>query len=417
LSRSPETQGGPATAATPFARCLALLTAEAPGGEVWPAAGKELPVLRLDEATEVDEAPELAPSPLLAFAPPAFVQRGLPAQVLLGGTPEPALPAAPTAVPLPVPPTDAELAPPAPPAPSAPPSGDLPTPAALAPPASADFDPLAALAAADAEPTPLDGTAPQAATATAKSAPAPSWLEAFIDERRLQRPAAGTPTEARGAAPPPAAAVPLAATAAAAVDAPVLVQGAGRRSELPKIVVSSTPAAESPSTSRADWLPPAAGHGAATSAAAQPASPPGAPVDLRAPNWQEAFANRVQWLVDTQVGEAHLKLHPPELGAVDVKISLVDDKTYVQLTTATAAARDELANGLARLRDLFTGSGLELGGASVHNGRDGQQGGQESEAGGAARNSSPFNSFAADFDDLPAPAPRRGGLGRIDIFA
>jgi len=408
LLRSPETQGTPAPAATPFALCLALLTAEAPGGEAWPPAGKELPVLPLDVAAETDEATELAPSPLPAFAPPAFAQSALPTQLLLGAAPEPALPSATTAVPLPLPPTAAEVAPPALP------GGDLPTPDALAPHALADFDPLAGLASADAEPTPLDAAAPQAATATAKTAPAPSWLDAFIDERRLQRPAAATPTDVRAAAAPaPAAAAPLAA--AAAVDAPVVVQGAGRRSELPKIVVSGMPAAESPSASRAEWLAPAAGHSAATGAAAPPPSPPGAPVDLRSPNWQEAFANRVQWLVDTQVGEAHIKLNPPDLGAVDVKISLVDDKTYVQLTTATAATRDELANGLARLRELFTNSGLELGGASVHNGRAGQQGGQ-GEAGAALGHSAPFASLAADFDDLPALAPRHA-QGRIDIFA
>jgi flagellar hook-length control protein FliK len=413
LLRSPETQGAPAAAAAPFALCLALLTAEAPGGEAWPAAGKDLPVLPPDVAAETDDATELAPSPLAVFVPPAFAQGALPTQLLLGAAPEPALPSATTAVPLPLP--TAAVAPPALP------SGDLPTPDAPAPHTLAGFDPLAEFTAAGAEPTPLDAAVPQAATATAKTAPAPSWLDAFLDERRLQRPAVATPTDVRAAAAPAAAAAPLAAASAplataAAVDAPVVVQGAGRRNELPKIAVSSTPAAESPSASRAEWLPPAAGHSAATGAAGPPASPPGAPVDLRSPNWQEALANRVQWLVDTQVGEAHIKLNPPELGAVDVKISLVDDKTYVQLTTATAAARDELANGLARLRELFTGSGLELGGASVHNGRAGQQGGQGSEAGGAAGYSSPLTSFAADFDDLPALAARRA-QGRIDIFA
>jgi flagellar hook-length control protein FliK len=415
LLRLPETQGAPAAAATPFALCLALLTAEAPGGEAWPVAGKELPVLPLDVAAETDDVAELALSPLAVFGPPAFAQAALPAQLLLGAVPEPALPSATTAVPLPLLPTAAELAPPALP------SGDLPTPDALAPHHIAGFDPLAEFAALGSEPTPLDAAAPPAATATAKTAPAPSWLDAFIDERRLQRPAAATPADVRAAAAPAAAATPLAAASAplataAAVDAPVAVQGAGRRSELPKIVVSSTPAAESASASRAEWLPPAAGHSAATGAAAPPASPLGAPVDFRSPNWQEAFANRVQWLVDTQVGEAHIKLNPPELGAVDVKISLVDDKTYVQLTTATAAARDELANGLARLRELFTGSGLELGGASVHNGRAGPQGGQGSEAGGAAGHSSPLTAFAADLDGLPALASRRA-QGRIDIFA
>ena len=130
------------------------------------------------------------------------------------------------------------------------------------------------------------------------------------------------------------------------------------------------------------------GSGSATAAAAlPPPASPGAPVDLRSPNWQEAFANRVQWLVDTQVGEARIKLNPPELGAVDVKISLVDDKTYVQLTTATARPRaTSLSQSSAATARAFTRSGLELGGASVHDGRDGHASARRSwrECGGAA---------------------------------
>ena len=126
------------------------------------------------------------------------------------------------------------------------------------------------------------------------------------------------------------------------------------------------------------------------------------------------LANRVQWLVDTQVGEARIKVNPPELGAVDVTISLVDDKTYVQLTTATAAARDELSQSLPRLRELFAGSGLELGGASVHNGRDGHASGDG--RGTSAAEPRWFAGFADPGDDLAA-GPLRRSLGRIDVFA
>ena len=102
-----------------------------------------------------------------------------------------------------------------------------------------------------------------------------------------------------------------------------------------------------------------------------PPASPAAPVDPRTPHWHEAFASRLHWLVDHHVGEARIKLNPPELGALDVKISLQDDKTFVQLTAASSAARDELAQSLPRLRELLPPSGLELGGATVNGGRDG----------------------------------------------
>src|SRR5262249_49794116 len=93
-------------------------------------------------------------------------------------------------------------------------------------------------------------------------------------------------------------------------------------------------------------------------------------VDTTSTRWHENLATRIQWLVDHDVGEAKIKLNPPELGALDVKISLLDDKTFVQMTAHSANARDELAQGLPRLRELLSAGGLELGGATVSGGRD-----------------------------------------------
>jgi flagellar hook-length control protein FliK len=84
------------------------------------------------------------------------------------------------------------------------------------------------------------------------------------------------------------------------------------------------------------------------------------------------------------------------------------------LTTATAAARDELAQSLPRLRELFTASGLELGGASVHNGRDQRQAGDG--YGAASAEPRAGSTFPDRGDDL-APVLSRRSPGRIDVFA
>jgi flagellar hook-length control protein FliK len=410
LKRPPDAGG---SAPTTFALLLGLLTIPVPSGEAWPPAGKELPVLPLDPEADSDAAGGLAPSALSVLGLAVLTDAVLQARLRAGD----ALPSAPPSaapVSLPLPQADAAIVPPTVPS-------SEPTPAALAPQTLGDFDPLAALAAADVQTTPPEGAEPQAATATARITPAPAWLESFTaHERRLQRPLAAMPSESRAAAgPPPTATAPLLVlpqNGAAVAETPWAAHGVAPRLELPNDLVAVATAVESASSVSADFLP-ASGHGPATSSAAAPtATAPQAPVDLRSPSWHEAFASRVQYLVDTHVGEARIKLNPPELGAVDVKISLVDDKTYVQLTTATAAARDELAQSLPRLRELFTVSGLELGGASVHNGREGQPGAHGYGAGGAAARPEPLCSFAADLGDAPAPPPRRS-LGRIDVFA
>jgi flagellar hook-length control protein FliK len=191
-------------------------------------------------------------------------------------------------------------------------------------------------------------------------------------------------------------------------------QGGMRPVDEHKLGFTLATVAESPSLGQGDWLPSAGTAGNATSTAPSSPSLPSAPVDVRTPSWQEAFASRVQMLVDQQAGEARIRLNPPELGSVDVTISLVDDKTYVQLTTATVAARDELAQSLPRLRELLTVSGLDVGGASVQNGRDhypngGSYGTPDSE-------SRLVSAFAAPGDEPEIVSPLRS-QSRIDLFA
>ena len=399
----------------PFELLLGLLTALPPSGEPWPDAGKELPVVPESPEAEVDAAGELAPKPVLTFAPIAFADTAIQARLRAAETP-----AAPATAALPLPQPASTL--PLPPTPSG-------TPPVAPEPVTPNFAGSAALAvltANGAEALPFERADAEASTATAKPTSAQSWLQAFTaQDGRLQRPLTAAPIELPLAAAPPVTATPAvanlatAAVAATAVESSWAAQSAARRAEVPKLLAAVAAAGESasPSTSAADWLPPPGTPGGAPHAVAAPTVPVAAqPVDTRSPGWHEAFASRVQYLVDTQVGEARIKLNPPELGAVDVKISLVDDKTYVHLTTATAAARDELAQSLPRLRELFTVSGLELGGASVHNGRDGHHSGHGHGTDSAAAVVAPLLSLAGDLDDAPTLAPRLS-LGRIDVFA
>ena len=162
-----------------------------------------------------------------------------------------------------------------------------------------------------------------------------------------------------------------------------------------------------------------AAHATAASAAPTQSTLPqsaGDAIDTNAARWHDALATRIQWLVDHDIGEAKIKLNPPELGALDVKIALQDDKTYVQMTAHNASARDELAQGLPRLRELLSAGGLELGGATVSGGHDDR---------GAFGSATPqpiarVAAFASAADDVQVDAPRaRLGVGAavIDTFA
>jgi flagellar hook-length control protein FliK len=429
-----------ALGATPFALCLELLTAPPPSGEGLPSAGNELPAPPFDAAGAAVPTPSAAE--LMAALGPAAaaVQAQLrPAEpsgeALLASAPATVGAAAATTQvvapqvlaaavpPEPLPATAAQsLALPEPAPAIAPAALEAQAPAGLDP--IAPFDPAAAPSAAARHET---GDVLLQRDATLRpAAVAPTFDGSPLDDRRFERvvaPRLEAGSHSAAAQPQPTAAPQYQAAAVAATTATAEVgavaQSAARRAELQKAAPLLSVSTDAGALAPSDWLPAAGATGSTSqTVAATTQAASGAPVDTRSPAWHEAFASRVQWLVDHDVGEAHIKLNPPELGAVDVKISLVDDKTFVQLTAATAAARDELQHSLPRLRELFTASGLELGGASVQNGRDGQQAeyGQGQPGRGQAPEAARAPAFFAAADELALPPPRPSP-GRIDVFA
>jgi flagellar hook-length control protein FliK len=130
----------------------------------------------------------------------------------------------------------------------------------------------------------------------------------------------------------------------------------------------------------------------------------------------EALAHRIEWMVDHQLGEARIKLNPPELGALDIKISMLNDRTHIQFTAAHHSAREAIEAAMPRLKDLLAAGGLELGSASVAGG--GAQSGSSHSA--SSMPSAPqVSEFAGlDLSELPplAQVPR-AARGAVDLYA
>jgi len=389
-------------AAVPFGFFLELLAAQLPAGEGLPAAGKGLPAPPLAfsaPATAVATQPGPAALPLMEAAVAAglglegaasFASPSTP-MAPTAGPPGPTLPLTPAALPN-VAPESAAL------------------PAALAEPLTPPG------VARDLPAAPFGADAPTTDPALELQAP-PALRERFATtpEPRLRPPPVDARASAAATLTPPAPGGDMRSAAPPAeVAAPVLrvVQRDGSNFTLRPVA-----AVDAASAAPTDWLPQAAGQ-PSTHAATAPhtmSAPAHPSLDLNAPDWHEAFASRVQWLIDHRVGEAHIKLNPPELGALDVKISLVDDQTFVHVTASSAGARDELAQSLPRLRELLSASGLELGGASVESGRDGRH-----EAGGyavQAREAGLVRDVQSPGHDERSPAALRRTAGRIDLFA
>ena len=398
-----------AAAAMPFEWLLGLLTASLPGGESLPATGNALPAAAVDTICDSTAPSSAVAKPVTSATLAGATGADLLAQLKLA--------AAPVA-------NDRNSASPAQPADAATANVALPF-ADLGLPSTPDV--------AATKPAAVVATAPAAAAQAAPGLDVAAALEAALPQTVAQDPTPKSPRagqaradQALATSSTAGAATDLRATQASATAAPTpvaeVVDAAARPVHrdatldafaLPAPTPSGDAAAP-PTGAQATLAPSHVATAAAPAADGSALAAHGAAIDTRADNWHEALASRVQVLVDQNLGEAHIKLNPPELGAVDIKISFVDDKTFVQLTAGSSAARDELTQSLPRLRELLSASGLSLGGASVHGGSGGQGGGAP-----APRVVVPaYAPFAAADDDERGPVRAAArATGRIDLFA
>lgn len=81
--------------------------------------------------------------------------------------------------------------------------------------------------------------------------------------------------------------------------------------------------------------------------------------------WPEALAERTAWLANQKIHTADVQLDPPELGPLQVKISVHQDQTVVTFVSANPQVRELLDQHLVRLREMLQEQGMQLVDAGV----------------------------------------------------
>lgn len=103
----------------------------------------------------------------------------------------------------------------------------------------------------------------------------------------------------------------------------------------------------------------------ARGAAPASASLPGVAVPLQSKEWATEFAQRVVWMAGQRAQFAEIAVSPPNLGGVEVRLSLNDHTAGAQFFSPHAPVREALEAALPRLRDMLAEAGISLGQAEV----------------------------------------------------
>jgi flagellar hook-length control protein FliK len=81
--------------------------------------------------------------------------------------------------------------------------------------------------------------------------------------------------------------------------------------------------------------------------------------------WQGAIADRIMWMVQGEQQFAKLQLNPPNLGPLEVRVSVNQDQASVSFMSQHAAVRDALEAAMPRLREMFDQQSMQLVRADV----------------------------------------------------
>lgn len=195
------------------------------------------------------------------------------------------------------------------------------------------------------------------------------------------------------------------------------------RVEAATLPAASTAQVAGVAATSASALPPLlsvpVGPSAVTTPVAAPLHFTGGDLAVGGQNWADAFSDRVLMIAGKQIQRAEIRLHPAELGSVQIRISVEDNATSLSFTAQNAIARDAIEQALPRLRDLFTDSGLTLDNATVSENGARQHDGEQSLAPTIAAEADARTESDADDagQDTLARRSLRSANQLIDTFA
>jgi flagellar hook-length control protein FliK len=107
----------------------------------------------------------------------------------------------------------------------------------------------------------------------------------------------------------------------------------------------------------------------------QPGPLPAQPVAPRvgSAEWGGAVGEKIMWMANQNHQVAELHLNPPNLGPLEVRLTINNDQASALFVSQHSAVRDAIESAMPRLREMLADNGITLGNASVGSESLGQQ--------------------------------------------
>ncbi|MGZ5009913.1 MAG: flagellar hook-length control protein FliK [Methylobacter sp.] len=100
---------------------------------------------------------------------------------------------------------------------------------------------------------------------------------------------------------------------------------------------------------------------------------------LSHPEWSKDMGERIVWMSSRAIPSAEIRLNPPHMGPISVRVDVADDQATVVFTAQHAAVRETLEASIPKLREMMSAQHLNLVEANVFQGPASDQGRPQSQ--------------------------------------
>ncbi len=137
------------------------------------------------------------------------------------------------------------------------------------------------------------------------------------------------------------------------------------------------------------------------------------------PAWDQQLGQKVVWMAAGGDQSATLTLNPPDLGPVQVVLTVTNDQADAAFMSAQPEVRQALEAAMPRLREMMSEAGIAFGSATVSAGTPEQKNNGERAASGERRGNGQGGGVSGgEIAIAPATGGRsRPSLSAVDTFA
>lgn len=143
---------------------------------------------------------------------------------------------------------------------------------------------------------------------------------------------------------------------------------------------------------------------------------------VRDPAWSAEFGQKIVWMATQDKQSAQLTLNPPQMGPIEISLSVRNDQATAVFVSGNAEVREAIEAAMPRLREMLAGVGVELGqtNVSAESFRQAQEnaGGRQGTGGRGSGDGDTADGLALQQPGGSASSGAiRSGNGLVDTFA